>query len=73
MIPSVPALFIGNGITGNGTITCRTINCTNLVGQAEGADTVMTVATTSAAVRYITFTPSSNATAADSTIQTATV
>jgi hypothetical protein len=70
--PSVPALFIGNGITGNGTITCKTVNCTNLVGQAEGADTVLTVTTTSPAVRYITFTPSSNATAADSTIQTAT-
>jgi hypothetical protein len=70
--PSTPALFIGNGITGSGTLTCNTVTCTTMNGQASGSDTVETVATTAPAVRYITFTPSSNASLANSSIQTAT-
>jgi len=70
--PSTPALFIGNGITGSGTITCNTVTCTTLNGQASGSDTVETIATTATGVRYLTFTPSSNVALANSTIQTAT-
>lgn len=70
--PSVPALTIGNGITGTGTLTVGTVTCTTMNGQASGSDQVETVATTAAATRYITFTPSSNASLANSSIQTAT-
>jgi hypothetical protein len=72
VVPSTPALFIGNGITGSGSLTCATVTCTTMNGQATGSDTVETIATTSPAVRYITFTPSSNVALANSTIQTAT-
>ena len=70
--PSVPAITIGNGITGSGTLTVGTVTCTTMNGQASGADQVETVATTSASTRYITFTPSSNASLTNSSIQTAT-
>lgn len=69
VVPSTPALFIGNG---SGTLTCATITCTTMNGQSTGSDTVETIATTAPAVRYITFTPSSNVALANSTIQTAT-
>jgi hypothetical protein len=72
VVPSGPSMFIGNGITGSGALACATITCTTMNGQATGSDTVETVATTSPAVRYITFTPSSNVTAANSAMQTAT-
>ena len=72
VVPSGPSMFIGNGITGSGALSCATITCTTMNGQATGSDTVETVATTSPAVRYITFTPSSNVTAANSAMQTAT-
>ena len=70
--PNTPALFIGNTITGTGTITCNTINCTTMNGQASASNTISTIATTSTGVRYLTFTPSSNVSAGNSSIQTAT-
>ena len=70
--PNTPALFIGNTITGTGTITCNTINCTTMNGQASGSNTISTIATISTGVRYLTFTPSSNVSAGNSSIQTAT-
>ena len=69
--PSTPALFIGNGITGSGTLTVATVTCTTMNGQATGSDMVETIATTTAATRYITFTPSSNSSLTNSMIQTA--
>lgn len=69
--PSVPSLFLGNGITGTGTITCNTINCTTLNGQADGADQVQVIATSTNATRYLLFTPSNNSTTANASVQSA--
>ncbi|NCX04992.1 MAG: hypothetical protein EBW68_04340, partial [Actinobacteria bacterium] len=72
VVPSTPAMFIGNGITGSGTLTCNTVTCTTMSGQASASDTISTIATSTTGTRYITFTPSSNVSAANSSIQTAT-
>ena len=70
--PSTPSITMGGGVGGTGVITCNTINCTTMNGQASGSNTISTIETTSSAVRYITFSTSSNVTAANSSIQTAT-
>ena len=69
--PSIPSLVLGNGITGTGSITCNTVSCTTLNGQATGAGTVETIATSTNATRYLLFTPSNNSTAANAAVQSA--